>query len=139
MAVAKERLTWLLRDLPPLTIFEGSRKGQGAVDQLLAQLIIPVEPVYQTVQPGNQHLGANALNAMHPTKKANHRRLRRAATQLNHPHRNGQPVDRHMQRRTNPQMPRRLMQQLFKLRVLGEVAMDLVLRVAHEALGRGEA
>ena len=39
MAVAKERLTWLLRDLPPLTIFEGSRKGQGAVDQLLAQLL----------------------------------------------------------------------------------------------------
>tara|TARA_B100000678_G_scaffold260235_1_gene240930 strand:- start:481 stop:591 length:111 start_codon:yes stop_codon:yes gene_type:complete len=36
-------------------------------------------------------------------------------------------------------MPRRLMQQLLKLRVLGEVAMDLVLRVAHEALGRGEA
>ncbi|MDG9881866.1 TIGR02285 family protein [Pseudomonas sp. GD04058] len=36
---ARERLTWLLRDLPPLTIFEGSQKGQGAVDQLLARLI----------------------------------------------------------------------------------------------------
>lgn len=39
MATAKDRLTWLLRDLPPLTIFEGSRKGQGAVDQWLVQLI----------------------------------------------------------------------------------------------------
>jgi len=39
MVTAKERLIWLLRDLPPLTIFEGTRKGQGAVDQLLARLI----------------------------------------------------------------------------------------------------
>lgn len=36
---AKEKLIWLLRDLPPLTIFEGSRKGQGAVDQMLKKLI----------------------------------------------------------------------------------------------------
>jgi len=39
LASAKERLTWLLRDLPPLTIFEGSRKSQGAVDQMLALLM----------------------------------------------------------------------------------------------------
>ncbi|MDU9389627.1 TIGR02285 family protein [Pseudomonas sp. zfem002] len=39
MVSAKERLIWLLRDLPPLTIFEGSRKGQGAVDQMLVRLI----------------------------------------------------------------------------------------------------
>lgn len=39
VALAKERLFWLLRDLPPLTIFEGSGKGQGAVDQLLPLLI----------------------------------------------------------------------------------------------------
>ena len=36
---AKEHLFWLLRDLPPLTIFEGSSKGQGVVDQLLPMLI----------------------------------------------------------------------------------------------------
>lgn len=36
---AKERLFWLLRDLPPLTIFEGSSKGQGVIDQLLPVLI----------------------------------------------------------------------------------------------------
>ncbi|WP_341869603.1 TIGR02285 family protein [Pseudomonas aegrilactucae] len=38
-AWAKETLIWLLRDLPPLTIFEGPKKGQGAVDQLLPMLI----------------------------------------------------------------------------------------------------
>ncbi|WP_256584101.1 TIGR02285 family protein [Pseudomonas sp. SDI] len=38
-AWAKETLTWLLRDLPPLTIFEGPERGQGAVDQMLAVLI----------------------------------------------------------------------------------------------------
>jgi len=32
-------LIWLLRDLPPLTIFEGPSKGLGALDQLLPILI----------------------------------------------------------------------------------------------------
>lgn len=43
---AKERLVWLLRDLPPLTIFEGTRKGEGAVDQMLARLIAQM-PEYE--------------------------------------------------------------------------------------------
>ncbi|QXQ17829.1 TIGR02285 family protein [Pseudomonas tolaasii] len=34
-ASAADTLTWLLRDLPPLTIFDGPQKGQGALDQLL--------------------------------------------------------------------------------------------------------
>lgn len=38
IAAARERLVWLLRDLPPLTMFEGSQKNRGAVDQLLAML-----------------------------------------------------------------------------------------------------
>ncbi|MDR9877635.1 TIGR02285 family protein [Pseudomonas allii] len=38
-ANAEDTLIWLLRDLPPLTIFEGPRKGQGALDQLLPKLI----------------------------------------------------------------------------------------------------
>lgn len=38
-ANAEDTLIWLLRDLPPLTIFEGPRKGQGALDQLLPMLI----------------------------------------------------------------------------------------------------
>ncbi|CAI3795686.1 hypothetical protein GLGCALEP_01352 [Pseudomonas sp. MM221] len=38
-ASAKERILWLVRDLPPFTIFEGPEKGQGVVDQLLPLLI----------------------------------------------------------------------------------------------------
>ena len=38
-AQAKDRLFWLLRDLPPFTIFEGDRKGQGVIDTLLPRLI----------------------------------------------------------------------------------------------------
>ncbi|MFJ4346978.1 TIGR02285 family protein [Pseudomonas sp. NPDC089401] len=36
---AKERILWLVRDLPPFTVFEGPRKGQGVIDQLLPRLI----------------------------------------------------------------------------------------------------
>src|SRR5476651_1862244 len=32
---AQETLIWLLRDLPPVTIFDGPQKGQGVLDQLL--------------------------------------------------------------------------------------------------------
>ncbi|AMK32572.1 TIGR02285 family protein [Pseudomonas mosselii] len=39
MAEARERLLWLVRDLPPFTIFEGPAKGQGVIDQLLPMLI----------------------------------------------------------------------------------------------------
>lgn len=35
LAHAQETLTWLLRDLPPVTIFEGPQKGQGVLDKLL--------------------------------------------------------------------------------------------------------
>lgn len=38
-AHAQDTLIWLLRDLPPLTIFDGPGKGQGALDQLLPLLI----------------------------------------------------------------------------------------------------
>lgn len=38
-AEARERLLWLVRDLPPFTIFEGPAKGQGVIDQLLPKLI----------------------------------------------------------------------------------------------------
>ncbi|WEK30032.1 MAG: TIGR02285 family protein [Candidatus Pseudomonas phytovorans] len=38
-ASAKEHLFWLLRELPPFTIFEGPEKGQGVIDQLLPLLI----------------------------------------------------------------------------------------------------
>lgn len=38
-AEAKERLLWLVRDLPPFTIFEGPEKGQGVIDRMLPMLI----------------------------------------------------------------------------------------------------
>ncbi|WP_410951307.1 TIGR02285 family protein [Pseudomonas sp. S1(2024)] len=38
-ASAKERIFWLVRDLPPFTILEGPEKGQGVIDQLLPLLI----------------------------------------------------------------------------------------------------
>ncbi|TFY95515.1 TIGR02285 family protein [Pseudomonas nabeulensis] len=45
-ANAQDTLIWLLRDLPPLTIFEGPRSGEGALDQLLPMLIERL-PEYQ--------------------------------------------------------------------------------------------
>ncbi|MBA1203727.1 TIGR02285 family protein [Pseudomonas capeferrum] len=36
---ARERLLWLVQDLPPFTIFEGPQSGQGVVDHLLPRLI----------------------------------------------------------------------------------------------------
>lgn len=39
VAEAKERLLWLVRDLPPFTIFEGPEKGQGVIDRMLPMLI----------------------------------------------------------------------------------------------------
>lgn len=35
----KETLIWLLRDIPPLTIFSGPQQGQGAIDRLMPLLI----------------------------------------------------------------------------------------------------
>lgn len=46
-AQAEDTLTWLLRDLPPLTIFEGPQKNQGALDQLL--------PLLRERLPGYRH------------------------------------------------------------------------------------
>lgn len=39
LAQAKDRVFWLLRDLPPFTIFEGDQKGQGVIDTLLPRLL----------------------------------------------------------------------------------------------------
>ncbi|WP_033728171.1 TIGR02285 family protein [Pseudomonas parafulva] len=38
-AAARERLLWLVRDMPPFTVFEGPETGHGVIDQLLPQLI----------------------------------------------------------------------------------------------------
>lgn len=45
-AWALPTLTWAMRELPPLTIFDGPQKGQGAVDQMLA-LLTQAMPEYE--------------------------------------------------------------------------------------------
>ncbi|EXF94834.1 hypothetical protein HK44_028310 [Pseudomonas fluorescens HK44] len=45
-AQAKDSLIWLMRDLPPLTIFDGPQKNQGVIDRLLPALIASM-PEYQ--------------------------------------------------------------------------------------------
>lgn len=44
--LAADKLVWLTRDLPPLTVFNGPSKDQGVIDQLLPQLIAGM-PQYQ--------------------------------------------------------------------------------------------
>ena len=57
-AQAKDTLIWLLRDLPPLTIFDGPQKGQGVVDQL--------RPLLAAAMPEYEHtaLRVNRARAM---------------------------------------------------------------------------
>lgn len=45
---AEPKLIWLLRDLPPLTVFHGQQKGQGVIDQMMPVLIESM-PQYQHV------------------------------------------------------------------------------------------
>ncbi|WP_201003814.1 TIGR02285 family protein [Pseudomonas cichorii] len=45
---AKETLIWLLRDMPPATIFSGPYQGQGAIDQFMPVLIARM-PEYEHV------------------------------------------------------------------------------------------
>ncbi|MFS2160714.1 TIGR02285 family protein [Pseudomonas sp. Pseusp122] len=45
---AKDTLTWLLRDLPPSTIFAGPLEGKGVIDQLMPLLIAKM-PEYDHV------------------------------------------------------------------------------------------
>lgn len=47
-AQARETLVWLLRELPPLTIFDGPQRGQGAADKTIA-LLIKALPEYDHV------------------------------------------------------------------------------------------
>jgi len=47
-AQPKETLIWLLRDLPPTMIFEGPKKGQGIIDQMLPLLIAGM-PQYEHI------------------------------------------------------------------------------------------
>lgn len=61
-AHARETLVWLLRDLPPLTIFEGPQKGQGAVDQLLPLLMASLPEYEHSILRVNR---ARAMQMLH--------------------------------------------------------------------------
>ncbi|QJI42168.1 TIGR02285 family protein [Pseudomonas sp. ADAK2] len=60
-AQPKETLIWLLRDLPPLTIFEGPEKGQGVVDQLMPLLIAGMPQYAHTRMRVNRARGMQML------------------------------------------------------------------------------
>ena len=45
---APPTLIWLLRDLPPLTVFDGPQKGQGVIDKMMPALIASM-PQYQHI------------------------------------------------------------------------------------------
>ncbi|VEF09086.1 putative lipoprotein [Pseudomonas fluorescens] len=60
-AQAKPTLIWLLRDLPPMTIFEGPRKGQGVIDQLLPLLIAGMPQYEHTLMRVNRARGLQML------------------------------------------------------------------------------
>ena len=61
LAQPKETLVWLLRDLPPLMIFEGPKKGQGVIDQLLPQLIARMPNYDHTLMRVNRARGLQML------------------------------------------------------------------------------
>lgn len=62
LAQPKETLVWLLRDLPPLMIFEGSKKGQGVIDQLLPMLIARMPQYEHTLMRVNRARGLQMLH-----------------------------------------------------------------------------
>lgn len=58
---AKETLLWLLRDLPPTTIFEGPQKDQGVVDQILPALFASLPEYEHTIVHVNRARGIQML------------------------------------------------------------------------------
>ncbi|WP_256574541.1 MULTISPECIES: TIGR02285 family protein [unclassified Pseudomonas] len=64
-AQAKPTLIWLLRDLPPLTIFEGPKKGQGVIDHLMPMLIAGMPQYDHTLMRVNRARGIQMLHE-HP-------------------------------------------------------------------------
>jgi len=60
---AEETLTWLVRDLPPMTIFEGPQKSRGTVDQLLSILIERLPEYRHQILHVNRARGLQMLHA----------------------------------------------------------------------------
>jgi uncharacterized protein (TIGR02285 family) len=61
MACAKDTLTWLLRDFPPLTIFAGPQTGQGAIDKLMPELIARMPEYHHQIMHVNRARGTQML------------------------------------------------------------------------------
>ncbi|NUU39459.1 TIGR02285 family protein [Pseudomonas sp. C2B4] len=61
-AQPKETLLWLKRDLPPLFIFDGPKKGQGVIDQLLSRLIANMPQYQHSVMKVNRARGLQMLH-----------------------------------------------------------------------------
>ena len=61
-AQPKETLIWLLRDLPPTMIFEGPKKGQGIIDQMLPLLIAGMPQYEHTLMRVNRARGMQMLH-----------------------------------------------------------------------------
>jgi uncharacterized protein (TIGR02285 family) len=62
LAQSRESLIWLKRDLPPLTIFDGPKKGQGVIDQLLPLLIAGMPQYQHSVMRVNRARGLQMLH-----------------------------------------------------------------------------
>ncbi|KAB0487411.1 conserved hypothetical protein [Pseudomonas reinekei] len=61
-AQSKESLIWLKRDLPPLFIFDGPKKGLGIIDQLLTKLIAGMPQYQHSVMKVNRARGLQMLH-----------------------------------------------------------------------------
>lgn len=64
-ALAKERLIWLVRDLPPFTVSEGTEKGQGVIDRMLPLLIEQMPEYDHSIVRVNRARGLQMLRAGH--------------------------------------------------------------------------
>lgn len=62
LAQPKQTLVWLKRDLPPLFIFEGPKKSQGVIDQLLTKLIAGMPQYQHSVMRVNRARGLQMLH-----------------------------------------------------------------------------
>ncbi|WP_296257592.1 MULTISPECIES: TIGR02285 family protein [unclassified Pseudomonas] len=60
-AHARETITWLLRDFPPLTIFAGPQAGQGAVDKMMPELIARMPEYDHQIMHVNRARGTQML------------------------------------------------------------------------------
>jgi uncharacterized protein (TIGR02285 family) len=62
-AQAADTLTWLIRDLPPLIIFDGPQKGHGAIDELLPMLMARLPEYQHKILHVNRARGLQMLQA----------------------------------------------------------------------------